>query len=76
MHLTIKQVKSSDDWWKSFLILALSNRKSSGKRNLIVHNVGGGQVLEDCLFSYEIVGHLDSKEVNFCETSNCFDYVV
>lgn len=30
---------------------------SGGKRNLIVHNVGGGQVLEDCLFSYTIVGH-------------------
>ena len=28
-----------------------------GKRNLIVHNVGNGQVLEDCLFSYTIVGH-------------------
>jgi uncharacterized protein YijF (DUF1287 family) len=28
-----------------------------GKRNLIVHNVGAGQVLEDCLFNYTIVGH-------------------
>lgn len=28
-----------------------------GKRRLIVHNVGGGQVLEDCLFKYNIVGH-------------------
>ncbi len=27
------------------------------KRHLIVHNVGYGQVLEDCLFDYEIVGH-------------------
>ncbi|MCB9246856.1 MAG: DUF1287 domain-containing protein [Flavobacteriales bacterium] len=23
----------------------------------IVHNIGGGQVLEDCLFSYRIIGH-------------------
>jgi len=30
---------------------------SGGKRNLIVHNVGNGQVLADCLFSYTIVGH-------------------
>jgi hypothetical protein len=30
---------------------------SDGKRPLLVHNVGGGQVLEDCLFSWEIVGH-------------------
>src|SRR5690554_7960648 len=28
-----------------------------GKRRLIVHNVGGGQVLEDCLFKYRITGH-------------------
>lgn len=36
----------------------VTHKKSAdGKRNLIVHNVGGGQVLEDCLFSWEIVGH-------------------
>lgn len=36
----------------------VTNRKSKdGKRNLIVHNVGNGQVLEDCLFRYTIVGH-------------------
>lgn len=32
-------------------------KSEDGKRNLIVHNVGSGQVLEDCLFSYTIVGH-------------------
>lgn len=32
-------------------------KSEDGKRNLIVHNVGGGQVLEDCLFNYSIVGH-------------------
>lgn len=36
----------------------VTHKKSSdGERNLIVHNVGGGQVLEDCLFEYKIVGH-------------------
>jgi uncharacterized protein len=36
----------------------ITSRKSNdGKRNLIVYNVGNGQVLEDCLFSYPIVGH-------------------
>ena len=36
----------------------VTNRKSvDGKRNLIVHNVGNGQVLEDCLFCYKITGH-------------------
>ncbi len=34
------------------------NRKSrDGKRYLIVHNIGGGQVMEDCLFDFEIIGH-------------------
>jgi uncharacterized protein YijF (DUF1287 family) len=36
----------------------ITNKKSyDGERNLIVHNVGHGQVIEDCLFSYKIVGH-------------------
>lgn len=26
-------------------------------RYLIVHNIGAGQVLEDCLFSFKIIGH-------------------
>lgn len=32
-------------------------KSEDGKRPLIVHNVGHGQVLEDCLFDYPIVGH-------------------
>lgn len=32
-------------------------RSPDGSRPLIVHNIGGGQVLEDCLFSYKIIGH-------------------
>lgn len=36
----------------------ITNKKSpDGKRLMIVHNVGAGQVLEDCLFKYAIVGH-------------------
>lgn len=36
----------------------VSNRKSAdGQRYLIVHNIGAGQVLEDCLFNYKIIGH-------------------
>ncbi|MCD9575179.1 DUF1287 domain-containing protein [Flavobacterium soyae] len=43
----------------------VTNKKSKdGKRNLIVHNVGNGQVLQDCLFEYKIVGHFKySKEI-------------
>ena len=36
----------------------VSNKKSAdGQRYLIVHNIGAGQVLEDRLFSYTIIGH-------------------
>lgn len=36
----------------------VSNKKSSDKkRPLIVHNIGAGQVLQDCLFDYKIIGH-------------------
>lgn len=34
------------------------NKKSlDDKRPMIVHNIGAGQVLEDCLFNYKIIGH-------------------
>ncbi len=32
-------------------------RSQDGERNLIVHNIGGGQVLADCLFDFPIIGH-------------------
>ncbi|MEZ4852736.1 DUF1287 domain-containing protein [Flavobacterium sp.] len=32
-------------------------KSDDGKRNKIVHNIGSGQVLEDCLFNWKIVGH-------------------
>jgi uncharacterized protein YijF (DUF1287 family) len=32
-------------------------KSADGKRPMLVHNVGAGQVLEDCLFKYKIVGH-------------------
>lgn len=38
------------------------NQKSiDGLRPLIVHNIGAGQVLQDCLFSYKIIGHYRFK---------------
>ena len=36
----------------------VSRQKSTdGQRYLMAHNIGSGQVLEDCLFSYKIIGH-------------------
>lgn len=32
-------------------------KSSDGKRPLIVHNIGAGQVIEDCLFDFKIIGH-------------------
>jgi uncharacterized protein YijF (DUF1287 family) len=39
------------------------NRKSSDeKRYLIVHNIGSGQNLADCLFDYKIIGHYQYRK--------------
>ena len=32
------------------------------KRNMIIHNIGAGQVLEDCLFDFKIIGHYTYKK--------------
>lgn len=37
--------------------IVVKNRSNDRKRNLVVHNIGGGQVLEDCLFNFRIIGH-------------------
>ncbi len=37
--------------------IVVNKKSQDGKRNLIVHNIGAGQVLEDCLFKFEIIGH-------------------
>lgn len=37
------------------LVAKLRNRQ--GTRPLIIHNIGSGQVLQDCLFEYKIIGH-------------------
>jgi uncharacterized protein YijF (DUF1287 family) len=39
------------------------NKKSAGgNRYLMVHNIGYGQVIEDCLFDYKITGHYQYKK--------------
>jgi uncharacterized protein len=37
--------------------IVVDKKSNDGKRNLIVHNIGGGQVLADCLFEFKIIGH-------------------
>jgi len=41
----------------------VSNIKTKNKKRYkIVHNIGSGQVLEDCLFSFKIIGHYRYKK--------------
>lgn len=36
-------------------------RNLNGTRNLIIHNIGAGQVAQDCLFDFKIIGHYRFK---------------
>lgn len=42
--------------------LVVNKKSTDRKRYQIVHNIGAGQVLEDCLFSYKIIGHYSYKK--------------
>ncbi len=41
--------------------IVVDKLSGDGKRNLVVHNIGGGQVLADCLFDFEVIGHYRYK---------------
>ena len=41
--------------------IVVDQTSGDGKRPLIVHNIGRGQVLEDCLFDFKIIGHYRYK---------------
>lgn len=42
--------------------MVVNKKSADGERNLIVHNIGAGQVLEDCLFKFKIIGHFRYKK--------------
>ena len=42
--------------------IVVNKRSEDGTRPLIVHNIGQGQVLADCLFEYKIIGHYRYRE--------------
>jgi uncharacterized protein YijF (DUF1287 family) len=42
--------------------IVVNQKSSDGKRYMIVHNIGAGQVLEDCLFERPIIGHYRYKK--------------
>ena len=37
--------------------MVVDRRSEDDRRPMIVHNIGGGQVLADCLFDFRIIGH-------------------
>lgn len=37
--------------------IVVNIKSTDGLRNMILHNIGQGQVLKDCLFDYKIIGH-------------------
>jgi hypothetical protein len=37
--------------------IVINKKSADSKRNLIVHNIGNGQEISDCLFEYKIIGH-------------------
>ena len=42
--------------------IVIVERTKDEQRNLIVHNIGGGQVIADCLFRFKIIGHYRFKD--------------
>jgi uncharacterized protein len=44
----------------------VSKKKSAdGQRHLLIHNNGAGQVLEDCLFKFKIIGHYQYEKQKY-----------
>jgi len=44
--------------------LVVHKKSDDGQRHLIVHNIGSGQVLEDMLFAFPIIGHYSYNTTN------------
>ena len=42
--------------------IVINNKSGDNKRNLVVHNIGNGQEISDCLFSFKITGHYTFKK--------------
>jgi uncharacterized protein YijF (DUF1287 family) len=43
--------------------MVVNKKSKNGYGYFIVHNIGYGQVLEDCLFKYKIIGHYRYKKI-------------
>jgi len=47
---------------KPHIGIVVDKKNTAGNRYLMVHNVGTGQVVQDCLLSYKIAGHYRYKK--------------
>ncbi|MCS6933670.1 MAG: DUF1287 domain-containing protein [Chitinophagales bacterium] len=69
-HSTVKPIsKDASDYvpgdivcWRltgnlTHIGIVVEPKSPDGRRHLIVHNIGAGQVMEDVLFAYTIIGH-------------------
>jgi uncharacterized protein YijF (DUF1287 family) len=43
--------------------MVVNKKSADGKRYQMIHNIGAGQVVEDCLFSYTIIGHYRYQKI-------------
>ena len=37
--------------------ILIDQKSQDNERQLVVHNIGNGQEISDCLFQYQIIGH-------------------
>lgn len=42
--------------------IVINKKSGDGKRYLVVHNIGYGQEISDCLFNYTVIGHYSYKK--------------
>jgi uncharacterized protein YijF (DUF1287 family) len=47
---------------KTHIGIVVDQKSADGARPLVIHNIGRGQVLEDCLFNFSIIGHYTYKK--------------
>ena len=50
------------DGGQTHIGLVVNQKSADGKRYLVVHNIGRGQELADCLFAYKMTGHFTYSE--------------
>jgi len=50
--------------------IVVNIKQPNTDRYLVVHNIGGGQVLADCLFAFKIIGHYQYEKKSMISAKN------